>query len=153
MTARQMNLKDSLGGGLMLAIGIGTCLQASRYDLGSLRQMGPGFFPMSLGAILAVTGSLILISGLRTAPELPRIKWQPQWRGWLCICASLVAFVIIGKYLGLLPATFATVFIAAFGDRKNTLLAAIILAAAMTLVCLIVFWWLLQVQFPLFKWG
>ncbi|MDR3522163.1 MAG: tripartite tricarboxylate transporter TctB family protein [Acidocella sp.] len=153
MTSNQSNLKDILGGGLMLVIGLGTCWQAAQYELGSLQQMGPGFFPMSLGVILAVTGLLILISGLRTAPEMPRMKWQPQWRGWLCICTSLVAFVVIGNFFGLLPATFSTVLIAAFGDRKNSLAAAIILAACMTLVCLIVFWWLLQVQFPLFKWG
>jgi hypothetical protein len=153
MTSNQTNHKDVLGGGLMLFIGLGTCWQATQYDLGSLQQMGPGFFPMSLGVILAVTGLLILLSGLRSVSEKPPIQWQPQWRGWLCICASLVAFVIIGTFFGLLPATFATVFIAAFGDRKNSVLAAFILAASMTAICLIVFWWLLQVQFPLFKWG
>jgi hypothetical protein len=48
----------------------------------------------------------------------------PEWRGWLCICSSIVAFAVIGKYGGLLPATFAIVFIAALGDRQNTLLNA-----------------------------
>lgn len=153
MKSTQTNRKDILGGSLMLAIGLGVCWHATRYELGSLRQMGPGFFPMSLGAILALTGLLICLSGLRTGPQMPAVTWQPQWRGWFCICASLVAFVIIGNFFGLLPATFATVVIAAFGDRKNSLRAALTLATCMTLVCLVVFWWLLQVQFPLFKWG
>jgi hypothetical protein len=60
---------------------------------------------------------------------------------------------VLGTYGGLLPATFATVFIAAMGDRKNRTWEALLLAAAMTLVCLVVFWWLLRVQLPLFQWG
>ncbi|HQT38883.1 MAG TPA: tripartite tricarboxylate transporter TctB family protein [Acidocella sp.] len=153
MRPSTLNLKDLLGGGLMLLIGLGTSLKASDYDLGSLQQMGPGFFPMSLGIILAITGALIIFTGLRTAISIPETLFHPQWRGWVCICASLVAFVIAGKYFGLLPATFLTVLIAAFGDRKNSLKAALSLAAAMTIVCLVVFSWLLQVQFPLFIWG
>lgn len=153
MKPNQLNHKDLLGGGLMLLIGLGTSLKASDYDLGSLQQMGPGFFPMSLGVILAITGALIIFAGLRTAISIPAPLFHPQWRGWFCICASLIAFIVAGEYFGLLPATFLTVLIAAFGDRKNSLKAALSLAATMTIVCLIVFSWLLQVQFPLFMWG
>ncbi|MEJ0045599.1 MAG: hypothetical protein WDN04_05275 [Rhodospirillales bacterium] len=46
-------------------------------------------------------------------------KLAPEWRGWICIVASVLAFVVLGKYGGLLPATFAIVFIAALGDRDN----------------------------------
>jgi hypothetical protein len=55
MRPSTLNLKDLLGGGLMLLIGLGTSLKAYAYDLGSLQPMGPGFFPMSLGIILAIT--------------------------------------------------------------------------------------------------
>ena len=74
-------------------------------------------------------------------------------RSWLCICTGIVAFIVIGEYGGLLPATFAIVFISALGDRQNSLLTAVLLALFMTLICFVVFWWLLQVQFPLFRWG
>lgn len=150
---RSVNRKDLIGGGLMLLLGIGAAVQASQYHIGSLQEMGPGYVPLALGIILAVTGALILLTGLRTAAIAPAVKLRPEWRGWFCICASMVVFAVVGRFGGLLPAAFACVFVAALGDRGNTLLAALMLAATMTVVCLIVFWWLLKVQLPLFGWA
>lgn len=145
--------KDFLGGLLVLVLGIGTAVQASSYDIGSLRRMGPGFFPLALGVILMVTGLLIIASSRTAGVDAGATPLRPEWRGWLCICAGIAAFVLLGRHGGLVPATFAIVFISALGDRANSLLAAASLACAMTLICVAVFWWLLQVQFPLFRWG
>ena len=112
--------------------------------------MGPGFFPLALGVILSLTGALIMLTARADAHAAAPAA---EWRGWLCISAGIVAFVVVGATLGLLPATFATVFISALGDRQNSLRAALILAVSMSVVCLVVFWWLLQVQMPLFRWG
>ena len=150
---RHVNRKDVLGGGLMLLLGLGAAFQASHYELGSLRRMGPGYFPLALGVILAVTGALILLGGLRPVPASGAARPRAEWRGWFCICAGVAAFAVIGRYGGLLPASFVSVFVAALGDRKNTVRAALALAAAMTLVCLVVFWWALRIQLPLFGWG
>lgn len=150
---RRINLKDFLAGGLMLLLGTGAAIHASRYTIGSLSSMGPGYFPLALGIILAVSGALIMLTSLRTAPALSSLRLRPEWRGWFCICAGVAAFAVLGRYGGLLPASFASVFIAALGDRKNSLLAALILSAAMTLVALVVFWWLLKIQLPLIGWG
>lgn len=153
MTTRTVNIKDFAGGGLVLLLGVAAAWQASHYDLGSLRRMGPGYFPLALGIILAVTGALIMLSSVRTASVETQTRPQPEWRGWFCICASMAAFAVIGVYGGLLPATFVCVFVAALGDRKNTPLVSAVLAAAMSLVCLVVFWGLLRVNLPLFGWG
>ena len=147
-----VNRKDLIGGGLMLLLGVGAAVQSLQYPIGSLVRMGPGYFPLALGIILTAFGALIMLGGLRTAPVAPAVKLRPEWRGWICICAAMIAFAVLGLYAGLLPATFACVFIAALGDRKNSLLAALVLSATMTVVCLIVFWWLLKVQLPLFIW-
>ena len=153
MSMRRVNRKDFLGGGLMLLLGLGAAFQASHYDLGALSRMGPGYFPLALGVILAVTGLLIMLTSLGTAPAAPAARLRPEWRGWFCICAAVAAFAVIGRYGGLLPATFVSVFVAALGDRKNSPGAAFMLAAAMTLVGLVVFWWLLRIELPLFGWG
>jgi len=145
--------KDFIGGLLIMVIGAATALQASRYDIGSLRAMGPGFFPLALGVILVLTGALMLLATSRPAAGGEGEKRAPEWRGWLCICAGIAAFAVLGIYGGLVPATFAVVFISALGDRTNTITAAGVLAAAMTLTCVVVFWWLLQLQIPLFRWG
>ena len=144
--------KDFLGGALMLVLGLATAMQAATYDIGSLRRMGPGFFPLSLGIILMIVGVLIIVTAKR--PDTgPGAELASEWRGWFCICAGVGAFVVIGQYGGLIPATFAIVFISALGDRQNSLIDSAVLAAAMTAISVVVFWWLLQVPFPLFRWG
>jgi Tripartite tricarboxylate transporter TctB family len=145
--------QDYYGGVLMILLGLGAILQGRTYSIGSLSRMGPGFFPVALGAILALVGLAIVIRARFAEHESEGKVLPPEWRGWFCISLSIVAFVVLGKYGGLLPATFAIVFISALADRQNTILSATILALAICLIAVVVFWWALQMQFPLFGWG
>ena len=54
--------KDHYGGGLMLLLGVGILLQGATYQVGTLSHMGPGFFPVALGAILALVGVAIFFT-------------------------------------------------------------------------------------------
>ncbi|HEU0231075.1 MAG TPA: tripartite tricarboxylate transporter TctB family protein [Burkholderiaceae bacterium] len=144
--------KDYYGGALMILLGLGAIAEGTSYRLGTLRHMGPGFFPAAVGALLALTGIIIAVEGLG-GKNVSEDGGRPEWRGWLCIIGGIVAFILLGKYTGLLPATFAIVFISALGDRKNTIKGAAILSVAMCAVAAIVFWWLLRLQFPLLAWG
>lgn len=145
--------REYYGGFLMFATGMFAAVCGARYGFGSLTQMGSGFFPVCLGVILMIIGiAIALTAGLSGEP--PERRWNaPDWRVWLCIGAAIVSFVLLGKYGGLLPATFAVVFISAFADRHNTARAALMLAMSLVLIAAVVFWWGLQLQFPLFSWG
>lgn len=145
--------RDYYGGALMVLIGVGAIIQGKQYPLGTLSRMGPGFFPVALGAILAFTGLAIIATARFTATQAEKTPLPPEWRGWSCIGLGVVAFVVLGKYGGLVPATFAVVFISALADRENTLLAATVLALATVAICIVVFWWALQMNFALFGWG
>lgn len=145
--------RDYLAGALMIAIGLGAVIQGRQYAVGTLSRMGPGFFPIALGAILAFTGLAIIATARFVATETKETALPPEWRGWICIGLGIVAFVVLGKYGGLVPATFGVVFISALADRENTILAAAILALATVAVGVVVFWWALQMNFPLFGWG
>ena len=146
--------RDYYGGALMVLIGLFAVYMGLGYKTGTLSQMGPGFFPVAVGAVIALMGVLIAIGAKgETAVETDEVRLPPEWRGWICIVLGIVAFVVLGHYGGLLPATFAIVFISAMGDRDNSVFAAATLAAAMCVICVGVFWWALQLQFPLFTWG
>ena len=144
---------DYYGGGLMILLGLGVVMQGRTYNVGTLSRMGPGFFPVALGTILALIGAAIALTAKGSVPPGEEKHLAPEWRGWICITLSIVAFVVLGKYGGLIPATFAIVFISAMGDRQNTVKSAFILAVAMVAICVAVFWWALKMQFPLFQWG
>jgi Tripartite tricarboxylate transporter TctB family len=145
--------KDYFGGALMFLIGVVAIVVGRTYPVGTLGRMGPGFFPVALGVILALAGLAIATSARFAEHKAAKKALPPEWRGWICICLSIVAFVVLGKYGGLVPATFAIVFISAMADRQNTIKSAIILALAIVAICIAVFWWALQMQFPLFGWG
>jgi hypothetical protein len=145
--------RDHYGGALMFCIGIGAALQGSTYRIGTLSRMGPGYFPLALGVILACIGAVIFVMAGTGAPPVEKKKLPPEWKAWFYICISIVAFVVIGRYGGLVPATFAIVFISALADRKNTLVNAAWLSAVMVAIAVVVFWWALNLAIPLFRWG
>lgn len=151
--------KDHYGAALLILMGAGVVMEASRYSFGSLTQMGPGFIPIVLGVLLMLVG---LIIGLTARSQdqssrigLPRAHRpaRAEWRGWLCIVGAVVAFVLLGRHDGLAPATFASVFIAACGDRENSMKDAALLALGVTIVGTLIFSWALHLQLPLFAWG
>jgi hypothetical protein len=147
--------KDYYGGALMIMIGLCAIRGGITYHIGTLGRMDSGFFPVSLGILLVLVGIAIAV-GARTAAAghaTGKKQLPAEWRGWLCIVSGIAAFVVIGQYGGLLPATFAITFISAMGDRQNTIKTALLLAAAMCTISVVVFWWALTVQFPLFQWG
>ena len=103
------------------------------YGMGSLRQMGSGFFPVVLGVLMALDRAALLATAGRAAagaaaepPAETAHLAGPlvQWRGWLCIIAGVLSFVVLGEHGGLVPASFVSVFIAALGDRANSVRAA-----------------------------
>jgi hypothetical protein len=150
--------KDYYGGALMALVGAASVVAGIQYNIGTLLRMGPGFFPCAVGALLSATGVAIAASarGQKAAPKPTGGHGShelPDPRGALCIIAGVVAFLLLGNYCGLLPATFAIVFISAMGDRSNTVMQSLALATAMMVVATVVFWWALQLQIPLLKWG
>jgi len=144
--------RDFAGGLLMLVIGAGAAWQGRSYNIGTLRRMGPGFFPTALGVLLAIVGVALMVAAGRAAGAPGAVPGRPEWRGWFCISAGIVAFCLLGSTVGLLPATTALVFIAALGDRDNSILAALTLAIVIDIAGVVVFWWALQLQFPLLMW-
>jgi hypothetical protein len=151
-SARHLH-RDFWGGGLMVVLGILVIAQGASYSIGTLSRMGPGYFPVALGVILVLTGVAIAVKGYIDSPQVEEKPLPPEWRAWFLICASIVAFVLLAEYTGLAPATFAIVFISALADRDNTWKQALVLSTAIVIVCVVVFWWALQLQIPLFRWG
>jgi len=146
--------RDYYAGALMVLLGLIAANDGTHYPIGTLRQMGPGYFPIALGVLLIVIG--ILIAGTAAgaaASEEDVVAIRPEWRGWACIIAGPTLFIAIGRYAGMLPATFACVFVSALGDRQNTLKSATILAAGVSIFGVLLFHYLLKLPMPMLSWG
>ncbi len=72
----QRDWADIWGGAVLALLGAGVAVYAGlRLDFGTLRAMGPGFFPTVLGALLAVLGAAVAIPAWARAAETPKIAW------------------------------------------------------------------------------
>lgn len=153
--------KDYYGAALLLVMGTGVLVLGMDYRMGSLSRMGAGFIPVVLGALMMLVAIAIAVTATPAgAPAAAGAhgghggaSTGPEWRGWGCIIAGVIAFVVIGQYGGLIPATFASVFISAMGDRLNTVKSAAMLGVIMVVFGVIVFHFGLSLQLPLFHWN
>jgi hypothetical protein len=159
MSLRRRFTRDHAGGALMAGVGVAVAAAAFGYEIGTLRSMGSGFFPLVLGVLLALVGvAIVVTTPLRPPADPSRApRAAPHARGidlraWACILGAVLAFVALGRHGGLVPASFVSVFVAALGDRGNSVRAAAGLAAAMTAFGVVVFHYGLHVLLPLFAW-
>ena len=153
--------KDHVGGALLLVLGIAVAVAGIGYGAGTLRQMGSGFMPVVFGVLLAAIGVALLFGAARAsggaaaAPpaEMAHLAGPVvQWRGWICIVAGVLSFALLGQHGGLVPASFVSVFVAALGDRGNSVRAAATLAAVLTALGVVVFHYALPLYLPLLSW-
>ena len=115
--------RDFYAGGLMMLLGLAIAFKGSSYRAGTLMHMGPGFLPTALGVLLVLLGIAIAVAGLSSSTDgheedqsiLPE---HPQWWAWFCILMSPVCFIFFGRYFGMIPATFSSVFIAAISSSS-----------------------------------
>ncbi len=148
--------RDYYAGALMTLVGVGSAIQATRYDLGTLTSLGTGAFPLGLSILLALLGIAIAVTAGSGSESVEAhglshgTRTGPDWRGWIAILASVLLFVGLAQYAGLAPATFACVFVAAMGDRDNTWKGALLLAIGVTIFSVALFHYGLQVQIPVF---
>jgi len=89
--------KDFLSGIMFICVGAAFAIGATNYTIGSGARMGPGYFPLVLGILLAIGGAVVLAGSLRFGAAggepVGRIAWKPLL---LIIGANLVFGVLLG---------------------------------------------------------
>jgi len=144
--------RDFYAGTLLIIFGCVAIIGARQNPFGTLMHMGPGFFPTVLGVILIGIGILVAAMSFGSLHEPDSIlPERPEWWGWTCIIAGPIAFMILGEYGGMAPATFACVFVAALGDRTATWKSSFVLALGVTFFGCLLFSYVLKIPFPIFR--
>ena len=134
----------------MAAVGAGAALYAqAEYELGELRNMGPGFFPVVLGWLLAVLGMLIALPALVRRGEAVTLAW----RAGLCVIGSIVVFGLLLKPAGLVLATVAAVLVASLADARFTWRTRLLAAAAIAALAWLIFIAGLGMVLPSWPWS
>lgn len=124
---RNGNPTDLIGGVLVALVGLFVCFYAlAHYRIGTPQNMGPGYFPASLGGVTAVIGLVIVAMSFRVSASIPEIAWLSA----LWIFVSLIGFITGMIWFGMLPAVALTVIFSSFADKDSRPLETVFLIIA-----------------------
>jgi len=62
--------KDFFSGLLFMGVGVAFAWGATTYTVGTGARMGPGYFPLMLGVLLAVLGAAVIFKALWWKPRM-----------------------------------------------------------------------------------
>jgi len=144
---RIRNQTDFAAGLLAAGFGLFVALYAATsYRYGTALRMGPGYFPVWIGGLLALLGLVLAAASLHTdGPPLRRMQLRPL----LLVLGGSVVFGYALKPLGLVAATVLLVLISAAGGREFRWREVLMLAAALAVFAALVFVTGLGLPFPL----
>jgi Tripartite tricarboxylate transporter TctB family len=115
------------------------------YQMGSSVRMGPAYFPVVLGALLAVLGLIVLLASLATdGPEIAKFHFRPL----IFIAISSLAFAYLLKPLGLVLASVILIFICAYGGHEFKWREVAVMSVVLAVFSVIVFVKGLSLPFP-----
>jgi hypothetical protein len=129
--------RDLLCGVLFVALGAGTLVYARDYPLGSLTDMGPGYFPTILGGALVLFGVSIGFGSLLIT--VPRRIPPPVLRPLLAVTASPLCFAALLDWIGLPLSVFCAAMVACAAQPGFLRPWAFLLSAILAVICVLVF--------------
>jgi hypothetical protein len=148
--------KDFYSGLMFMLIGGGFAWGATNYSVGTGARMGPGYFPLLLGLVLAVLGAFIMFYSLVEHTEDGEPIGKFVWRPIVFVLGANVAFGILLAGLpsfgvpamGLILAIYALVIIASMAGDHFVLRDVLILATILSVGSYLAFIVLLKLQMP-----
>lgn len=116
------------------------------YQMGSAVRMGPAYFPILLGGLLAFLGVLVLIESLvMDGPPVAKFHFRPI----AMVLIACVAYGYLMKPAGLVLSTMALVFISALGGHEFRFKEVAILYVILIIFSILVFVKGLTLPFPM----
>ena len=148
--------KDFFSGLMFMGVGMAFAWGASTYTIGNGARMGPGYFPLVLGVLLAILGIAITFTALVVETEdgdkVGKFAWKPLF---FIITANLVFGACIGglpsiglKPLGLIVGIYLLTYIASHAGEEHKFKEVAILATILAALSYVAFIVLLKLQFP-----
>jgi hypothetical protein len=138
--------QDLWAGVMLIATGAAATLVARGYPFGTVRRMGPGYFPTVLGCLLVLFGVYFVVRGYRRGESL-RGRWPI--RALVVLPLALAVFGLLMTRAGFIPALAVLVLGSASAGKEFKLVEVLLLTAFLTLLAVAVFVWGLGLPYPL----
>lgn len=148
--------KDFFAGLVFVVIGIAFAWGATNYTIGEGARMGPGYFPLVLGILLAAIGAFTVFEAMVVETEdgepVGKIAWKPLF---FIIGSNVVFGIMLGGIsslgipaMGLIVGIYVLTFIASMAGDEHKNREVIVLATVLAVLCYLAFIVLLKLQFP-----
>jgi hypothetical protein len=148
--------KDFCAGLLFAAVGVAFAWGATSYTIGSGARMGPGYFPLLLGVLLAFIGVVVIFKSLTIETEGgDKVgKWAFRPLGYI-IGANLLFGVLLGGLpsiglpaMGMIIGIYGLTIVSSLAGDKFKLKEVLILSTVLAVASYLAFVVLLKLQFP-----
>jgi hypothetical protein len=146
---RRRSFPDVLAGGIFVLIGGAFVVGSLGYELGTPLRMGPGYFPLLVGVIVAALGLAIVLKGL-IAGEVISFGAIP-WRAVAAIVLALLFFGFTVDGLGFVPTCAVAALLTTLASSRVRPVRAVLVAVGLTVASTLIFVVGLQLRIPL--WG
>jgi hypothetical protein len=150
MVMRVRLTADLLTGLLFLAFGLFVVIYGSRYPLGTLQRMGPGYYPLLASSGLVVLG--VVLVGRSVVKGGGDMLSAINVRPLLLILLGTLAFGLLIERVGFLAASLAAVILTRFAERDVRLAETAALALGLTAFTTAIFWYALGMPLRLVVW-
>lgn len=145
----QSVLGERITGAILMAAGLFFAwYSAENYNLGTLRRIGPGMFPMGLGVALAGLGLAIAI----VAPDRRQRRPEFDLRVAAAVVAAILTFGLLVGWIGLVPAIIGTVAVGSLAESPFRPVSVILLGAGLCVLSWLIFRVGLGLPMPLLRW-
>ena len=148
----KLNKIDVLAGLFVILLGVLSIVESLNFNMGTTRNMGPGYFPYYIGVLMIIVGVGIILEGLRPARYALNFGQLPSLRGLLMILAGVIAFALLIPRVGLAHATAVAVFLGSLADDTTPILQKLLLTVLVPLVAVLSFKVGLGMNTDVFRW-
>ena len=148
--------KDFFSGLMFLVVGVAFAWGASSYSIGTGARMGPGYFPLILGILLAILGAVIAFKAMTVdtpdGQKIGALAWKPLT---YVIGANILFGVMLGGLpsvglpaMGMIAGIYAFSLVASLAGSEFKWKEVLVLATILSIGSYLAFVVLLKLQFP-----
>lgn len=148
--------KDFFSGLMFTGVGAAFAVGATTYTVGTGARMGPGYFPLMLGVLLAILGAVVMFKSLvvetQDGDKIGAFAWKPLF---FIIASNLLFGVLLGGLpsikvpaMGMIAAIFGLTIVSSLAGERFNLKEVLILSTILSIGSYLAFIVLLKLQFP-----
>jgi Tripartite tricarboxylate transporter TctB family len=152
--------EDVVGGICVAGLGLLGIYATNQLDVGTMAEIGSGFFPWALAWIVLILSIALVMTSLRTT----QAAWHPHFkaRALLGIIGALLVFAVFMRgaafgplvvpALGVTGATPLAILTAGLADKQTQWGQLCIFAVCLTTFCTLLFRFALSLPLPVAPW-